>query len=98
PHIHTPSLHDALPIYPETPDVSVTPQYKIQTQWRQHYNFSRPRRTPGFSLVASSPTTYPLPKPVGSVARQTRFLSTRGRHPRSRSEEHTSELQSRFDL
>src|SRR5207249_10589457 len=85
---HTPSLHDALPIY--------------RSGQRRRCDESRPV-TSSRVQSARGPTAHALrarrmsPEDVARRATD-RLRRGRGRHRQDRSEEHTSELQSRFDL
>src|SRR5690606_41644198 len=82
PHTYTPSLHDALPIYL----LSVIP--------RSSCPIDR-------SISQRVSHTMPLAPTARRRIREANVAALRhsaGRHPQSRSEEHTSELQSRENL
>src|SRR5699024_12354648 len=73
-HLHTLSLHDALPISPSVPDCAETGRA---------------------ALCISQPASKKVPAGNEGISRTVR---ERTGDVRRRSEEHTSELQSRFDL
>src|SRR5207302_10341094 len=95
-HIHTRSLHDALPISSTTQVAASDPRPPGLENWRPH------RDSKWFEAKLTFQTAARPPRPKRSRFRQLRLCSQahciRIRTLQFRSEEHTSELQSRENL
>src|SRR5699024_12454993 len=86
-HIYTLSLHDALPICPVLPDavtITISPAFASSADISSKYS----------SSSKASSSIEPVYQPMFSGVLWPAFYNT----SHIRSEEHTSELQSRFDL
>src|SRR5690606_42126105 len=88
--IYTPSLHDALPIWPQSVSGWVWPA----TCWRGTRRSQRRRRPPPAPRRRRKPPATPRRRPRKASSART----ARSAEARKRSEEHTSELQSRENL